>query len=426
MFQGRLLDIDLSSGKAVEKRLERDLYRQFIGGSGISAKILYDEIAPSCDPLSAENILIFGFGPLVGSGFPASTRFSITSKSPLTGIYADSNAGGGFGIAARQMGYDHIIVRGKSDTPVYLLMGKEGAVTIVDAQHLWGLDTLQTDEQLRKLHGRCETLRIGPAGEHLVKFATIVSSSGRVSFNGRGGLGCVMGAKGLKAIVIPPDGDQSVTLPGADSESFRELSRSFVKLMRDSERCKVRSRCGTMDIMGAYTAFDDLWEKNYQHHLNASTVEDLLPPSLLKNYMAGKTGCPGCPLSCTLKFKVSEGAFTGEAGNKFEFGHAYLLGPNLGIYDFPPLLHLANAANRLGMDSMELGSTLSMFTECLEHNLITSSQCDGLTVTWGDVDGYHRLIEAIAFRRGIGDVLAEGVKEASSGSIRMPGSLPSM
>ena len=160
-YQGRILDIDLSSGKTEVRTLESDLFKNFIGGSGINAKILYDEVSPSCDPLSADNILIFGFGPLVGSGFPASTRFTITSKSPLTGIYTDSNAGGGFGIAARSRGYDHIIIRGQSDKPVYLVLDKEGSVKIIDGRDLWGLDVFQTDEMLEKTYGKCESLRIG-------------------------------------------------------------------------------------------------------------------------------------------------------------------------------------------------------------------------------------------------------------------------
>ena len=416
-YEGKLLDIDLSSGKTVVKYLASDLFRHFIGGSGINAKLLYDEVPVSCDPLSPENILIFGFGPLVGSGFPASTRFTITTKSPLTGIYADSNAGGSFGVAARGKGYDHIIIRGQSDRPVYLILEEKGNVRIMDADNLWGLDTFQTDEMLRKKHGKCETLRIGPAGEHLVKFATAVSSSGRISFNGRGGMGCVMGSKKLKAIVIASDKKKKssdCSVPLADTDYIRDVSARYKKLMIESERCKVRSKCGTMDIMAAYSAFDDLWEKNYQHHLDPSAVEDLLPPSLLKKYMAGKTGCHGCPLSCTLKFRVNEGAFSGEEGEKFEFGHAYLLGPNLGIYTFPPLLSLANCANRLGLDSMELGSTLGMLTECFERKIITANDCEGINLKWGDVDGYRKLIEKIAFRQGIGDTLAEGLRKASS------------
>lgn len=424
-YEGRLLDIDLSTGKIVVRPLARNLFKCFIGGGGINAKILYDEVPPSCDPLSPENVLIFGFGPLLGSSFPAATRFTITSKSPLTGIYTDSNAGGGFGIAARGKGCDNIIIRGQSDNPVYLLLGEEGTVKIMDARNLWGLDTCQADEMLHKIHGRCETLRIGPAGEHLVKFATVVSSTGRISFNGRGGLGCVMGAKKLKAIVVIPDEQEQSThssVPLADEDFIREVGSRYRKLMRESERCKVRSQCGTMDIMAAYSGFNDLWEKNYQLHLDSSTIEDLLPSSLLKKYVTGKTGCPGCPLSCTLNFKVNEGAFNGEEGKKFEFGHAYLLGPNLGIYTFPPLLRLANCANRLGIDSMELGSTLGMLTECFERKLITAHDCDGVSLKWGDVDGYRQLIGKIAFRQGIGDVLAEGVKKASAAiNPRAPG-----
>ena len=268
-YEGRLLDIDLSSGKTVVRPLGSDLFKNFIGGSGINAKLLYDEVPVSCDPLSPENVLIFGFGPLLGSGFPASTRFTITSKSPLTGIYTDSNAGGSFGVAARRKGYDHIIIRGQSDRPVYLILEGEGNVRIMDAGNLRGLDTFETDEMLHRMHGECETLRIGPAGENLVKFASIVSSSGRISFNGRGGLGCVMGVKKLKAIVITSDkkaqnSDSSVPL--ADAGYIKEISTRYRKLMLESERCKVRSKCGTMDIMAAYSAFDDLWEKNYQHH----------------------------------------------------------------------------------------------------------------------------------------------------------------
>jgi len=203
-WRGKILQVDLSNSKIWEEELPDDLMNNYIGGAGINARLFYDLMRdnPHIDPLSPENPLIFGFGIAVGTAFPCCSRCTVTSKSPLTGIFGDTNGGGFFPVRVKQAGYDHIVIRGKSEKPVALLIQKGKAPELVDAAELWGLDTYAADERIHEKYGSCETARIGPAGENMVRYANILSGTKRTSCHGRTGMGAVMGSKKLKAVIV--------------------------------------------------------------------------------------------------------------------------------------------------------------------------------------------------------------------------------
>ena len=196
-WRGKVLVVDLSQKKIKTEDISEDYLDKYIGGSGLNARIFYDHIRanPDIDPCSPENPIVFGCGPLVGTPFPTGSRFTVTSKSPLTGIFGDTNAGGFFPVRLKQAGYDHIVIKGKAENPAALLIETGKPAEIVDASDLWGLDIYETDDKIQKKYGSCETARIGPAGESLVKYANILSGRTRTSTNGRTGMGCVMGSK---------------------------------------------------------------------------------------------------------------------------------------------------------------------------------------------------------------------------------------
>ena len=196
-WRGKILQVDLSNGEIREEEFSEELKGGYIGGAGVNARLFYNLVCdnPELDPLSPENPLIFGCGPVVGTTFPCATRYTVTSKSPLTRIFGDSNAGGYFGVRLKKAGYDHIVIRGRSDKPAALLIEEGKFPQLVDADWLWGLDTYATDERIQEKYGNCETARIGPAGETMVRYANIFSGRKRVSANGRAGMGCVMGSK---------------------------------------------------------------------------------------------------------------------------------------------------------------------------------------------------------------------------------------
>ena len=225
-WRGKILRVDLTRSKIWEEALSEELTDNYIGGAGINARLLYDLTCenPQIDPLDPESPLIFGCGVTVGTKFPCNSRFTVTAKSPLTGIFGDSNGGGWFPARMKQAGYDHIIIQGCADRPVALLIEQGKSPKLVDAKDLWGLDTYLTDEKIQEKFGRCESARIGPAGENLVTYANIFSGSKRTSCNGRAGLGCVMGSKKLKAVIVKADGKGTAVVPFV-----------FISILNDSQ-----------------------------------------------------------------------------------------------------------------------------------------------------------------------------------------------
>jgi len=407
-WRGKILEVDLTNSKIEEKELPENLKRDYIGGSGLNARLFYDLVKgnPTLDPLSPENPLIFGFGPVVGTAFPSATRFTVTAKSPLTRIFGDSNAGGYFAIKTKQAGYDHIIVKGRSAKPAALLIEKGKKPQLIDAASLWGLDTYETDEEIEKLYGKdCESARIGPAGENLVRYANIFSGRKRVGANGRAGMGCIMGSKKLKAIIVKGEG----TVPAAHPKQLSELSKKYREIWGKGPGTAANSEYGTLILIAQIGA--EVGVNNDQKKISPEQLEQYDLEKFLTTYKDGKTACFKCPVGCSQKWKVEEGPYKGERGDKIEFGHYLNLGPLLGIFDFPTLFHLADLTNRMGMDVTQFGWNLSMAMECFQRGILGSEATDGIELNWGDAEMIGEMIMKVAKRAGFGNTLAESIPE---------------
>ena len=406
-WRGKILQVDLSNEKIWEEDLSAELRSTYTGGAGINARLFYDLVRtnPELDPLSPENPLIFGCGPLVGTTFPCATRFTVTAKSPLTRIFGDSNAGGYFGVRMKQAGYDHIVIRGKADKPVALLIEEGMLPRIVDASSLWGLDTYSTDDRIQEEYGACETARIGPAGENMVRYANIFSGRKRVSANGRAGMGCVMGSKNLKALIVRAEG----TVPVADEKNFAALVKRYREIWGKGPSTFVQKEYGTLMLIaqiGLETA-----TRNEQGRITPEELERYDLDDFLENYKDGKTACYRCPVGCSQKWKVTQGPYKGEQGDKIEFGHYAHLGPALGVFDFPSLFHLADLSNKLGIDCCQFGWNLSLAMECFQRGIVGTEDTDGMQLTWGDTAAIAQMMGKVAHREGFGNLLAESIPE---------------
>ncbi|MEM1658481.1 MAG: aldehyde ferredoxin oxidoreductase family protein [Candidatus Jordarchaeales archaeon] len=404
-YIGRMLVIDVSDGsyKVIDWTTEKNEWLKFVGGRGFGAKIVWEQTGKHTSPLGPENVLVMAAGPLTGLPVPG-PRISVCSLSPLTGIWGDSAVGGFAGLKLKQCGYDAVIIKGRRKKFAYLYIS-EDCVELRDASHLVGKGSIEAQEELRKEHGSgVATLTIGPAGENLVLFACITSDYGRQS--GRTGTGAVMGSKGLKAVVF--DGDRDV--PVADGrELLRLLEEAKERIMTENhELYRQFSKYGTMMTFDWAQDVACLPTRNFRESvfdgaegINASSVEEKV--------MMGKRACYACPISCRT---ISEVKLDGETfyldGPEYET--MALLGSNLGISNVYDLVVAHYLCDHYGMDAISAGVVVGFAIECAQRGLL---KLDGLKPDWGDRETIFSLLESIAFRRGIGGILAEGVKKAA-------------
>lgn len=406
-WRGKILRVDLSSGSLWEEELPEELIDHYTGGAGLNARLLYDLLRdnPEIDPFSPENPLIFGSGPLVGTVFPCATRFTITAKSPLTRIFGDSNAGGHFAVRLKQAGYDHIVIVGRAENPSALLIEKGKFPRLVDATEFWGLDTYAADESIRKTYGSCETARIGPAGEHLVRYANIFSGSKRVGANGRAGMGCVMGSKNLKAVIVKGSGK----IPVADNRKLEVLAERFRDIWGNGPSMYIQKEYGTLMLVAQIGL--ETPTQNEQRMLTPEQLERYDLETFVSRYKNGQSACHRCPVGCSQKWKVNEGPHRGEEGDKLEFGHYLHLGPLLGIYDYPSMFHLADLSNKLGLDCCQFGWNLAMATECFQRGVFGTEDTGGIALNWGNPELVSRLMKIVARREGFGNLLADSIPD---------------
>jgi len=404
-WRGKILRVDLTRQKLWDEELSESYINGYTGGSGINARILYDLLRndPQIDPLSPDNPLIMGCGPLVGTRFPCASRFTITAKSPLTGIFGDSNAGGWFPARMKQAGYDHIVIQGKADRPVALLIEQNKPARLVDAAHLWGKDIFETDALLHEQYGDdCETARIGPAGEHQVRYACILSGTRRISSNGRTGMGCLMGSKNLKAVIVKGSG----AVPAALEQEAERVAKRYRELWFKGPGTTMKREYGTLTLL--YQIGESARIRNEQEDMRPEHFEKYDLDNFKMNFKTGQTGCFGCPVACTQKWKIKDGPYKGEQGKKVEYGHLGHLGPLLGVFDFSQMLHLANLSDKLGMDCIQFGFNVAFAMECFQRGILGTQHTGGLALDWGDDRLIEKLMLQTARREGFGDMLAEG------------------
>ncbi|USS40947.1 aldehyde ferredoxin oxidoreductase family protein [Thermococcus aggregans] len=396
---GRFLEIDLSKEKTSEMEVEPEIIRKFIGGKGIGAYFLYTFLKPKTNPLSPDNLLMFLNGPLTGTPFPSSGRTTVVTKSPLTGLYLDCHAGGYFGPELRKAGWDGIIVKGKSKDPIYLWI-IDDEVEFRDASKIWGSSISETVEKIRaETDKKAHIASIGPAGENLVKFAAIMIDKDddpwRAGVAARGGPGAVMGSKNLKAIAVKGSKEISTF----DKGKLRELAVRLNKKIMEHNYIHIRRVIGTAYLVDPMNRLGILPTRNFQQGF----IEDhygIIGPNL-RYYTKRDVSCYNCPVVCGRVVEVNGKEV------KIEYECIALLGSNNGIKDIRDVAKAVLLCNEFGLDAISTGNIVGFAMECAEKGILPD------VPKFGDAEGQRRLIEDIVYRRGIGDVLAEGVKKVA-------------
>ncbi|HHY48037.1 MAG TPA: aldehyde ferredoxin oxidoreductase family protein [Firmicutes bacterium] len=405
-YNGRLLRIDLSQHKIWEEDLDLGLARKFVGGRGLGVAILFRELDNGIDPFSPQNKLVFAVGPFEGPPIPGGSRLVITGKSPLTGLLGDSDLGGYFPLEMKRAGYDAIIVEGKSDRPVYLWV-KDGCAELRDAGVLWGRTTFEAQNAIIGELGddKVKVVTIGPAGENLVRYACI---AGEVRyFAGRSGLGAVMGSKNLKAIAVRGTGKIDI----ADPEGLSRLVRELNHAIRTDGSCDSLAKYGTWNSTAPANLNGIIPTKNFRFTTFDKTSE-IDGDAMLRTIYAGHRTCPWCPVACRRVVK-SDGQYPASpdlGGPQYETVAAF---GSLLLNSDPRVIARANElCNLYGLDTISAGVSIAFAMECYERGTLSRQELGG-DLKWGDPGGIFRMLEDITYRRGAGDVLAEGVMRAS-------------
>ncbi len=408
--RGKLLDINLSTGAVKTTKIEEDVLRKYIGGSGLAAKLMFDRVLPDVDPLSPDNILFFLTGPTSGTNIPGGARFSVCAKSPLTNIWGESNCGVSFANELRSAGWDGIIIEGASDKPVYMVIEND-KVEIKDASGLWGKNTHEVTDLLKERHGdrkKGTLASIGVAGENLVRFAGVCCEN--KNFAARCGMGAVMGSKKLKAIFVKGSGKVSLADPG------RYTARRKIVLDKAKESIAIQflTAQGTNAAMGLSALTGDLPAKNWALGDNTA-ISAKIEGGVLSgpDFLIRNDGCHGCMVGCKRVVHITDGPYKGMEGPGPEYEGVASLGSLLMIGDMAAVIKMNEACNDFGVDVISCGATIAFAMDCFENGLITSKDTDGIELKWGDDAAVLKMIEKIARREGFGDVLAEGSKHAA-------------
>jgi aldehyde:ferredoxin oxidoreductase len=409
-WNGRMVRVDLTSGKIGVEEIGQKFRLNYLGARGINSRYLFDEISPGVDPLSPSNVLIIGSGILTRMGIPGATRYTITAKSPLTGILGDANAGGTFGIALKEAGYDHIIVTGKAERPVYLWVDNVH-VEIREASHIWGKTTWETAEEIRRELGdeKISVASIGQAGENLVRFACVVS--GLSSVNGRTGMGAVMGSKNLKAIAVR----RGESFPIPHPEEFERWKEDLLERVGSLPYYAPKAKYGTICLTRVFTAGGFLPAKNLSRTMaleddNGVSIEH----ESISERFTGIGGCPDCFIHCKHNTEIEKGPYKGEKGGGIEYASTSAYGNHCLMFNPDSLLKLNNLSNQYGIDVMTGGYTLGFAMDWHEQGLISKKDMDGIDLTWGNDEAMIQMIHKIAKREGFGAVLAEGPVRAAT------------
>jgi aldehyde:ferredoxin oxidoreductase len=397
-FHGRLLHVDLTTGRSVWRDIESSRLRAFLGGIGLGTSLLYDYAPPGVDPFAPGNPLIFASAPLVGTGLTTTAKYAVVTKSPLTGFIADSLSSSYFALELKRIGVDALIITGRSNTMSYLSIQNQ-TVEIRSAEYLLGKSPVETESSIRAELDwpSARVAAIGRAGESLVRFATI-SNEGRHA--GRGGVGAVMGAKHLKAIALSGNCPTKV----ADANSLEKIAGALRERSLSSLTDKYRE-IGTVANLSVFNRLGTLPTRNFQQ----STFDDadaVSGESLTENNFSRRHGCAACTIRCERLFKALDGR-----DQRMEYETLFALGPLCGIRDPDSVLHAAQLCDLYGLDTISTGGTLAWAMECGEKALLPEARNFGLR--FGEPEGVFAAIAAIAERRGIGALLAEGSRRAA-------------
>ncbi|MGC8562739.1 MAG: aldehyde ferredoxin oxidoreductase family protein [Thermoplasmata archaeon] len=397
-FTRKFLRVDLSNGSVKIEDTNMQWARDYIGGQGLATRYFVDEVDPKVDPLSPDNILIMAPGPLTGTSAPTAARYMAVTKSPLTGTITRSNSGGFFGARLKHSGFDMIIIKGKADHPVYLYT-HDGMAEIKDATHLWGKDVFETDDVLkRETSPKVSVACIGPAGENLVKFASIMNDKHRAA--GRNGVGAVMGSKNLKAIVSLPGKMPTI---GHAGEYKSTLTAMLKKIKENPVTSQGLPAYGTEVLVNIINRSGIYGNNNYLDSGEDPLAELVSGETLAATYLIRNTPCFACPIACGRVSKYNERETEGP-----EYESTWALGPNVGIHDLYPIIAANDNADRLGYDTITAGNTFSAAMELYEKGKIPDKDVGPTKPKFGNQSFVMEASSNLAYRKDFGNELAEG------------------
>jgi len=403
-FIGKLLSVNLSKKEISEELLNEEIAKHFLGSAGYCCRYLYDYIDKDTDPLSPDNILMFMTGPFCGSTIPTSGKFVVCAKSPYTGIWGESNCGGYFGPELKKAGYDGIIIKGASESPVYLEI-TENRTKIRDASFLWGKGILETSKILKEQSGSPLTriVCIGQAGENLVKFAIIASEEKAA---GRTGMGAVMGSKKLKAITIR---GKKRHFEVADSENFKNVVHKALNDINQAFTSKMYAEIGTTAGVDLWNSTGELPKKYWTYGVEWEGAYNISGVTAKEKIVIRKYPCFSCPIGCAKKAIIKEGEYRTEGEVESPEVEAIAGFGSMILNDNLESIVRANVlCNDYGIDTISTSSIIAFIYHLYNNNKIISEKIDGISPKWGDIKPALALIKKIALREGIGDLLAEG------------------
>lgn len=405
-YAGRILRVNLSTGRTKTEPLKEDVAKKYIGGIGLGIRLWLDNSKPGIDPFSPENPLILTTGPLSGTIAPTGGNgHAFVSKSPQTFGIGEAKSHGFFGAELKRAGYDAVILEGKSEKPVYLWIDDD-SVQIMDAKHLWGKSPQETEDIIREELGDyyIRVAAIGPAGEKLCRIACIINDKTRAA--GRTGLGAVMGSKNLKAIAVRGTKDVSVAKP----EEFLEFVKVLHERMKGPATVKYRT-LGTPQNVLVHNSLGCLPTRNFTNAVFEG-AERVSGEYLNMRFVTKINGCSSCAMRCEHIAVVPEGPYKGSMA-RVEYEPLWAFGPNCGVDRMDVIIKAIELCNYYGVDAISAGNIVGFAMDCYEHGILTKDDTGGIDLRFGNGEAVIKVVEMIGKREGLGNILAEGVKRAA-------------
>jgi len=400
-YLGKILEVDLTERTILARELDPGVASAYIGGKGLAARILYDELPAGCDPFSPDNLLVFTTGPLTGTLAPGSGRCIVATKSPATGGWLDSNCGGFFGPELKMAGFDTLLIRGKASSPV-LVVVDDGEAEILDGRNLWGMDPFSTEKKIRAQMGNDFRLAsIGTAGERGVLFACIMSEARAF---GRGGAGAVMGSKNLKAVALR--GSRPITLYEPD-RFMRNCREAFNEITIHPDTGGGRQKYGTNFILSCMNEAGIHPVRNFQRAIFQGFSK--INEKNIEKYYTRHKACYGCPIYCSKISEVKEGKYKGSIVEGPEYENVWSFGAQCENADLGAIITAEYLCDFYGLDAISTGNAIGFAMECMERGLLRESDV-GFPLRFGDDEGIIKAVHSIGNRDGIGKLLGRGVK----------------
>ncbi|MHA1907167.1 MAG: aldehyde ferredoxin oxidoreductase C-terminal domain-containing protein, partial [Candidatus Thorarchaeota archaeon] len=407
---GKILRINLTTGSITEEFPDEETLRKYLGGSGLATKYLFDETKPGIDPLGLENKLIFMTGPLTGTYSPSTGRYSVVTKAPLTNGWGQANSAGFWGRDFKRSGFDGVIFEGVSSKPVYLLT-EDGKAELVDAREIWGKNTSETTKILKQKHGpKFNVACIGIGGENLVKYAAIMNDCDEENWGraaGRCGVGAVMGSKNLKAIASKG----TLNIPVADPKKYREEAKQRFDWVNQSILKMTLEVYGTATMVDLVNVKGGIPTKNWQTGV-FENAEAINGTAINDSILVKRKPCFACPIHCGRIVEIKAGPFKSK-GEGPEYETIGSFGTMCGVDNLEAITLAHFLCNEYGLDTISAGSSVAFAMECYQRGILKPEDVDGMDFSWGNAQLIVDIVEKIAKREGVGDLLAEGTKRMS-------------